>query len=83
MWILINCGRDELSPLPIYSHTDITGPNLVTAAAASQVVILHSFLTSAASVDGEREDQTLRSLSEKYVDQDELFISVSSDRLHL
>ena len=45
MWILINCGRDELSPLPIYSHTDITGPNLVTAAAASQVVILHVMYT--------------------------------------
>ena len=69
-----------------YTATQIsldTGPNLVTAAAASQVVILHSFLTSAASVDGEREDQTTRSLSEKYVDQDELIISVSSDRLHL
>ena len=34
-------------------------------------------------MDGEREDQTTSSLSEKYVDQDELFISVSSDRLHL
>ena len=34
-------------------------------------------------MDGEREDQTTISLSEKYVDQDELFISVSSDRLHL